>query len=270
MIAGKVEAIKKDVNSYVKEDDIIITVPNDVPASKFQQAKEAFELAQTTYERMQKLYEKGAISKQDLDQTETQYRVSESDFNAVSKTINVEAPISGKIGVMYAEVGNEVSPGTKLFKIVDDSRYKVRINVPENMIMQVEKGQKATASWNNIELEGRVDKVSSSLDNESNSFLVDLVFKNAGQNIKTGVTAEVRLSTYDNHAVVINEQYIIKTLDGSYVYLAKDSKAVKTEITLGSEFSGRYEVINGIDENDVLITEGSKLVQPNALVKIIR
>jgi RND family efflux transporter MFP subunit len=171
---------------------------------------------------------------------------------------------------MYAELGTAINPGTKLFKVIDDSRYKVRINVPENLISQVKQGQKAKAVWNQIELEGRVDKVSTSLDEDTNSFLVDLIFKNAGQNIKTGVTADIRLSTYNNQAVVINEQYILKTNDSAYVYIAENDKAIKREIILGSNFSGMYEVISGINENEVLITEGTKLLEPNALVKIIR
>ena len=49
-----------------------------------------------------------------------------------------------------------------------------------------------------------------------------------------------------------------------------NNKDVKKEVVLGASFSGTYEIINGIYENDNLITEGSKLVEPNALVKIIR
>ncbi len=270
MIAGKIESIQKDVNDYVKEDDVILTVPNDVPASQYNQVKESYELAQKTFERMHSLFEKGAISKQDLDQTETQFQVSKSNYESVSKTLNVEAPISGKIGVMYAELGTEVAPGTKLFKIVDDSRLRIRINVPEQQIIHINENQKATAIWNNIELDGKVEKVSSSLDEDSNSFLVDLIFKNPGNNIKTGVTAEVRLKTYTNNSFVVNEQYLLKESDSAYLYLNENSKAVKTKVILGNSFKGQFEILSGISENDLLITEGSKMVENDMLIKVIR
>src|SRR5690554_4216068 len=94
-IAGRVESIVKNVNDKVKADEVVITVPADVPASQFYQAKEAHDLAESTYRRMLNLFDSGAISQQDLDQVKVQYEVAKSNFDSISKILNVEAPIDG-------------------------------------------------------------------------------------------------------------------------------------------------------------------------------
>ncbi|OQY39947.1 MAG: hypothetical protein B6226_00780 [Candidatus Cloacimonetes bacterium 4572_65] len=270
MIEGKVEKILYDVNDVVTEDQVVITVPTDVPASKYNQVKEGFELSEITYERMVNLYEEGAISKQDLDQAKTSYEVSKSDFDSMTKIVNIESPINGKIGIMYAEVGQEIHQGQPLFKVINTKKYKSRISVPENKISKIEVGQKATAIWNDIVLTGKVSKVSQSLDEITSSFIVDIVFNNNGQNIKTGVSAEIRLDIYDSETIIVDSKYIIDSKDKKYVYVAEDNRAILKEITLGRSFNGANEIKSGISEVDLLITEGSKYVENESLIKIIR
>ncbi len=49
-------------------------------------------MIEATYARMQNLYAKGGISKQDLEGVETQYKVAEANLDAVMQMLKVRAP----------------------------------------------------------------------------------------------------------------------------------------------------------------------------------
>lgn len=269
-IAGRVESIVKDVNDKVKADEVVITVPTDVPASQFYQAKEAHDLAESTYRRMLNLLDSGAISQQDLDQVKVQYEVAKSNFDSISKILNVEAPINGIISIMYAEVGDVINPGEKLFQVVDTSCYRARIYVPESQIRDIKRGQKATATWNDITLNGKVDKVSAAIDVDTNGFIVDILFSNRHEDIKIGVTADIKIEVYTTNSIAIGSQYVISENGKSYVFVQNGDKAEKREIQIAKSLNGKVEIASGVTEDDILITQGSQFVSDNSLIKIIK
>lgn len=269
-IAGRVESIVKDVNDKVKADEVVITVPADVPASQFYQAKEAHDFAESTYRRMLNLLDSGAISQQDLDQVKVQYEVAKSNFDSISKILNVEAPINGIISIMYAEVGDVINPGEKLFQVVDTSCYRARIYVPESQIRDIKRGQKATATWNDITLNGKVDKVSAAIDVDTNGFIVDILFSNRHEDIKIGVTADIKIEVYTTNSIAIGTQYVVSDNSKDYVYVLNGDKAERREIQIARSLNGKVEIASGVNEGDILITQGSQFVSDNSLIKIIK
>lgn len=269
-IAGRIESIVKDVNDKVKADDVIITVPTNVPASQFAQAKEAHDLAENTYNRMLNLLESGAISQQDLDQVKVQYEVAKSNFESISKILNVESPISGIVSIMYAEVGEVITPGQKLFQVVDTSCYRARIYVPESQIRNIKKGQKATAKWSDITLNGKVDKVSSAIDLETNAFIVDILFSNKHEDVKIGVTADIKIEVYTTNSIAIESQYVVSDNGKNYVFVQNGDKAQRKEVQITRSLNGKVEIASGVNEGDILITQGAHYVADNSLIKIIK
>jgi RND family efflux transporter MFP subunit len=269
-IAGRIETIVKDVNSRVKEDDVVINVPTDVPASQFSQAQDAFKLAENTYNRMLNLFKTGAISQQDLDQVEVQYKVAKSNFESINKILNIESPINGVISIMYAQVGEIITPGQILFQVIDDSCYKTRVYVPESQIKDVKKGQKVTATWNNVVLTGKVAKVSTAIDDATNAFIVDILYPNNKQDIKIGVTADIKIEVYNTNAIAVESQYVLTDGDQNYVYVQNGDKAQKRIVKIARRLNGKLEVASGLNAGDILISEGTNYLSDNSLIKIVK
>lgn len=269
-IAGRVETIVKDVNDNVRVNQVVIKVPTDVPASQFSQAQEASALAENTYNRMLSLFESGAISQQELDQVQVQYKVAKSNFQSINKILNIESPINGVIGIMYAEVGNVISPGDQLFQVIDNSYYKTRIYVPESQIKEIQKGQKVTATWNDIVLTGKVSKVSSAIDNNTNAFIVDVLYPNTKQAIKIGVTADIKIEVYNTEGIAVESQYVLTDGKESFVYVQNGDKAQKRVVTINKRLNGKLEIASGLNEGDILIAQGANYLSDNSLIKIVK
>ena len=269
-IAGRIETIVKDVNSRVKEDEVVINVPTDVPASQFSQAKDAYELAENTYNRMLNLFKTGAISQQDLDQVEVQYKVAKSNFESINQILNIESPINGVISIMYAQVGEMINPGQKLFQVIDDCCYKTRIYVPEGQIKDIKKGQPVTATWNNIVLTGKVSKVSAAIDDATNAFIVDILYPNQKQDIKIGVTADIKIKVYNSNAIAVESQYVLTDGNQNYVFVKNGDKAQKRIVEIARRLNGKLEIASGLNDGDILIAQGTNYLSDNSLIKIVK
>ncbi|MDD3236369.1 MAG: efflux RND transporter periplasmic adaptor subunit, partial [Candidatus Cloacimonetes bacterium] len=124
MVSDIITKINAKVGDKVSKGQIIISFPANTPAAQFEQASSAFNSINTVYERMKRLNDQGAISRQDLDNVQTQYNVSKANLESSEQMINVRAPISGIITAMMVNPSEKVYPGKELFTVVSTGGYK--------------------------------------------------------------------------------------------------------------------------------------------------
>src|SRR5690606_1785310 len=77
--------INANVGDFVKEGQTIMQFPSSSPIMQFEQAKAALDNAEITFKRMKELLEAGEISKQMLDNAETQYKVSKRNYEQLNQ-----------------------------------------------------------------------------------------------------------------------------------------------------------------------------------------
>lgn len=271
MVADVVTKINVKVGDYVKQDQVIMSFPMDTPAAQFQQASSAFLNTKTTFERMQRLFAQGAISRQDMDNIETAYNVAQAQYNTSQNMINVKAPLSGYITNLFANVGDKVNPGDNLFMVSNTSKYKAVIWVPDSEIQKIKKGQKVEAKWNDEILTGNVSSVAMAMDQSRKAFRAEIVFNTKTKYMASGVTVEISIVTRSiPNAIVLDRSSIIETDKSYYVWTVENNKAVKTEIQIGNNNGIRFEIKSGLNPGDVIITEGLTMVYEGSLVKVIQ
>jgi RND family efflux transporter MFP subunit len=244
-------------------------LPEDAPEAQYQQAKSAYELASSTYERMKNLFDQGGISKQDLDSAETQYIVSKANWDAVQQMLKIRAPISGFVTALNVRETDGVKGEDVLAIISETSQLKAKIWVTENEIGQIKPGQLAEARWNDIILEGRVSEVAMAMDIDHNAFAVDLTFNNESNLCKSGVVSDINVITYQNpSAFKISRKTVKKENDDHFIYIVRSDKAVKTAVEIGHQKED-FEILAGISPGDSVIVEGLNLISDGAKVKVI-
>jgi len=219
---------------------------------------------------MQRLFAQGAISQQDLDNVETQYKVSKANLETSDKMINVRAPISGIITAIYVNPSEKVYPGKDLFTIASTNGYKATIMVPDTEINKIKKGTKATATWLETTISGRVTEIPLAMDNATKAFKVEVSFPGINKKINYGVTAEISIEVFSKPNVIVVERHQIVSENGTkYVWLNQDGKAVKREITTGLDNTLAFEIISGLNPGDLLITEGINMLTEGAKLRVI-
>lgn len=271
LIADEVEKVYVKVGDYIDKDQVLLTFPTDNPATRYYQAKVAFENAKRAYERMQNLYKDGGISHQELDNASAAFEVSKADWEAVQKTIEVKAPISGFITKVDVRETDNVQRDDELFTISRTDRMKAVAWISEKEISDIKKGLPAYVALAGQKIEGKVVQVDLAMDKEKRAFQAVLELANPNKTLKPGTTVEINIVTYSRpETIVVERKDIFQDGGTSFVYVLDQGTAQKRSIKTGRRQDLDVEVTEGLNPGDKLIIEGQLLLEQGAKVKVIQ
>ena len=103
------------------------------------------------------------------------------------------------------------------------------------------------------------------------SFNADIVFDNDQQLVKAGVTADIIIEgDSDAESVTIERKNIVKKGNDYYAYVLENNVAKEKKVKMGKSSGLFTEVVEGLNENDLLIVEGQMFLENNVKVKVIK
>jgi len=270
MVSDVITSINHKVGDVVNKGDVIITFPTDTPSAQYEQARSAYQSIEAVHERMQRLYEQRAISLQDYENVRTQYQVAKANLESSEQLIKVQAPISGVITNIMVNVSQRVFPGQELFTVTASSGYRATLMIPETEISKVKRGSRVTATWDDKSLPGRVSTIAMAMDPGTKAFRVEAEFDGKNAKIPYGVTADIAVEVSRKPNVfVVQRQHLVRENGDFYVWKAEADKATRVPIEVGLTTQLEYEVLTGISEGDMIITEGIKSLTEGAKIRII-
>jgi membrane fusion protein (multidrug efflux system) len=261
MIADEVERVLVNVGDYVEKEQVLLTFPTDTPATRYYQAKVAFENARNAHERMQNLYRDGGISRQELDNATAAFEVAQADWEAVQKTVEVKAPINGYITKVDVRETDNVRRDDALFTISQTGRMKAVVWISDKEISDIRKGMPAYVAWNGERTEGQVVQVDLAMDPDKRAFQGVIEVANPGSALKPGTTVEVKIVSYTNpQAIVVQRQDLLQEGNSSFVYVLNQGTAEKRPVKLGRYYDLDVEILEGLKPGEELIVEGQLLL----------
>ncbi len=270
MVSDVITSINAKVGDRVSKGDIIVKFPINTPAAQYEQASSAFNSITAVYNRMQRLYDQGAISLQDFENVQTQYKVAKANLSSSEQMVNVRAPISGVITNIMVNPSEKTHPGQDLFTVASTGGYKAIIMVPDTEISKVRKGSKVTAKWMDKTITGKISSISMAMDQAAKAFRVEASFPGLKKDISFGITAEIDIEVMAKPKVVVVERQHMVLENGDYfVWVNQGDVAIKRPIQVGLDNSLEYEVVEGLNPGDVLITEGINMLTENAKLRVI-
>jgi len=270
MVSDVIIAINAKVGDRVNKGDIIVKFPINTPAAQYEQASSAFNSITAVYNRMQRLYEQGAISLQDFENVQTQYKVSQANLSSSEQMINVRAPISGVITNIMVNPSEKTHPGQDLFTVASTGGYKAIIMVPDMEISKVRKGSRVTAKWMDKTINGKISSIAMAMDQAAKAFRVEASFSGLNREISFGVTAEINIEVLSKPKVVVVErQHMVSENGGYFVWVNQGDIAIKRTVKVGLDNSLEFEIVEGLAPGDILITEGINMLTENAKLRVI-
>ncbi len=247
-----------------------MTFPIDNPKAQYYQAKVAYENAKSSFDRMASYFETGGLSKQQYDNAKAQFETAEANWDATRQSVMVKAPISGIVTKLNVRESDNVLKEEELFTVAQTNKLKTHLWVAEKDISFFKVGQSASAVWNDITLNGKIIQVDMSINTQRQAFGVVVEFDNPERLSLLGITARVKVNVIEkNQILVLQRKNIMNDNMGSYVFLAKDSSAVKKYINLGQASDIQVEIIDGIQAGDVLITEGQLHLDDGTKIRLV-
>ena len=172
--------------------------------------------------------------------------------------LTVRAPVSGQLTALAAEIGESKGSGTRLGKIDILDGFKVEAAIDEHYIARVDRGQRGQLDHDGRPLGLVIRKVYPEV--EEGRFEVDLVFEgDAPEGIRRGQTLQIRLELGDlEEATQVARGGFYQATGGHWAYVLEPSgdRAVRRDIRLGRQNPKVYEVLEGLQPGERVITSG--------------
>ncbi|MDD7276473.1 MAG: HlyD family efflux transporter periplasmic adaptor subunit [Bacteroidales bacterium] len=170
----------------------------------------------------------------------------------------VKAPIDGELGLLDVVLGQSIAAGTKIGQINSVGVYKVEAQIDEHYIDRVIAGLEATFERQGETYSTVIRKVYPEV--RDGKFKAD--FKFGGEqpdNIRAGQTYYLNLQLgQPEEAVIIPRGTFYQKTGGKWIYVVnkEGTKAVKREIRIGRQNPQYYEVLEGLEPGEKVITSG--------------
>ncbi|ASV30539.1 efflux RND transporter periplasmic adaptor subunit [Maribacter cobaltidurans] len=230
-------------------------------------SQEEYQLSKENYELSKKQYEIVKVqTENDNELREKSLPVLEADLNRMQKTLgmvyqrldhlNVRAPADGQLGFLDAEIGQNISQGQRIGQINVLTDYKIEADIDEHYIDRVKRDLSAVLERNGNEFPLKVRKVYPEVRN--GRFRVDLIFtENKPETIRAGQSYNIRLQLGESSdALLVPKGSFFQSTGGQWIFVVgpDGEEALKRPIRIGKQNSRYYEVLEGLDAGEKVIT----------------
>ncbi|SNU04796.1 HlyD family secretion protein [Prevotellaceae bacterium MN60] len=248
---------------------------------------------QRTYEQNKRLYQEKLISKEDFLKSQEDYQLSAKKRSLVTKRLKqdsiyrtvqmdqmednlqnmrnnvvmvrqrkdkleIRSAIDGELGLLEVELGQSIAAGQKIGQLNDLSDYKVQAEIDEHYIDRVRQGLVGTFTRGDKQYQLQVRKVYPEV--RSGKFRCDFIFKGERpENIRSGQTYYIDLELgQPEQAIMIPRGTFFQTTGGQWIFVLDKSgkKAYRRNIRVGRQNPQYYEVLEGLEPGERVVTSG--------------
>jgi len=279
-IPGQLLEVMVVEGQKVEKDQVLARIDDGGLVAQLAQAKSQLLLAETVFNRQERLWSQNIGSEIQFLQAKTQFESAEKAVDALSlqaeKSV-VRAPFDGTVDQIFKEPGTIVAPGmgSELFRVVNIDEVYVEVDVPETHITSISEGSKVRVNLSAIgeEIDARISRVSKVINPSNRSFSVEVPLENKSGFIRPNLMASVAINDYSNKsAIMIPQSVVSENAEGKQYCFALEKSAEgyvakRLIIETGKTSEDFIEVLEGVENGALLITEGAKKVSDNQPVK---
>ena len=233
-----------------------------IAREEYLKAKEDYELAIKKYDLIRERSRQDSLYRgTQVDRMEESLENMLLNMHMIRKrkdNLIVKAPIDGELGLLDVVLGQSIASGTKIGQINSVGTYKVEAQIDEHYIDRVIAGLEATFERQGETFSTVIRKVYPEV--RDGKFKADFKFDGEQpDNIRAGQTYYLNLQLgQPEEAVIIPRGTFYQKTGGKWIYVvSKDgNKAVRREIRIGRQNPQYYEVLEGLEPGEKVITSG--------------
>jgi len=265
-------------------------------------ARVTFELADKNLQRAEKLIESGDVSRSFYDeqrarrdQLREQYEAAlaqarqnyagvavartnvsnaEAQLALVRKSLSysvIFSPIDGFVAERVADLGEYVSPQQKVVTIVKTNPLRMRIDIPEQAIPEIQVGQSVsitTSAWPDRQFNGRIARIAPNVSATSRTLTVEAEVENGSGALKPGQFATVRIMQDRPAPVVfVPARAVVSEAGVSRVFVIKEGHAEQRVVQTGQTESDLIQVKSGVSNGEQVATSNLEKLADGMTVK---
>ena len=298
---GKVQSIPVKIGQEVRRGELLVQLDTDMAQLQAQQAAAAVKLgelgfvtATREFGRAASLHEKGSLPDQAFEQARAGMEMAEQQLVQAQAAQGLAreqiqgsrlvAPFDGVVTYLTVEENEYFNPMTispmagpaGLAGLVDASAIKIDLQVADSDIGTLRQGMTALVFVDALGdrvpeggLRGSVESVGIAADAASRTFPVRVVADNPDYAVLAGTHARVRLVLESRPAALyVPEQAVRGAEGGYYVMVLEGERASKVEVAIGLTGDEGIEITDGLQDGQLVVTEGNFGLADGSLVEV--
>ena len=276
--SGKIATLNIDLGTSVRKGQVI----GHIDVVETQQKLEAVELSinklSADYARKKVLVAGDATNanavsdaKYDLDSK----KLEAAQLRTQIRHANIIAPTNGIVVERQKIAGEYVNTGTTIATITNTQSLKAEVNIPENQLSHIKKGQNTTITsdaYPEKTFSGIVDFISPKGDENHNYIVRINIANNSSVQLKSGIYINVEFSGMSTHQklLMIQKNALAEGVKNPLVYVFKNGAVEERKLTVGLESGDYIEVKNGLSSGELIVTSGQINLSNGTKAEIIK
>ena len=273
---GTLESLSVREGAKVSKGQALGKISSQTIESAFAAAQAQLDQAQYALKRVKAVYESGAVAEVEYIGIKAKVEEAKAAHAAAKDACDrctLRAPFTGVVDKVWPVQGTELTLAQPILSVIDMSSMEIRFSIPENEYHLYQEGTPATVEIPalNKTFQGKISSKGLVASSLSRSYDCAVTLSgSASGGLMPGMVCKVRLrGGQAGSGAVIPASAVMTDTKGRYVWTATNNVVDKKYVTIGG-FSGNGVVVEGLDQNDLVIVEGARKVSTGMTVKTIQ
>lgn len=290
-VSGRIIERNVELGSHVHAGEVLAKIDPTQQKADVKVAKAGLEAAEaqlrqatSALDRQKKLFTKKITTKADYDQAEEELRTAEGTLDAARAVLasakdalsftKLKADADGIITTRDAEVGQVPQAAQTVFTLAHDGKRDAVFNVFESLFLKNKPDANIEVSLlsdPSVKVSASVREVSPTIDASTGTIRVKVDLGERGDIMPLGAIVSGRFS-YKSKQVIILPWSAMASIDGKPAVWLIDpqSKKVSLQPVQVSDYeTGQFTVTDGLNDGDLVVSEGGKLIRTGQLVSVL-
>jgi len=233
---------------------------NHISREEYDRSSEAYRASLAKLELVKENYRNDSLYRTiQISSLESSVNSMEKSMGIIRKrleNLNFRAPVDGELATLTPEIGQVINYGERVGTINILDSYKLRVEIDEHYIARIQTGLTGECDFANQSYPARIVKVYPEVQN--GRFAVDMEFTDSVPGkIRIGQQSRIRLQLGESReGLLLSKGGFYNKTGGQWVFVVDPSGefAVKRDISIGRQNPRYYEVLDGLEAGEKVIT----------------
>jgi RND family efflux transporter MFP subunit len=278
-ISGAITGIKVAEGQNVSKGQTLIVLDVSILRQQEAELKTRLDLAQITYEKQKKLWDKQIGSEMQFLQAKNNYEALKNNLAALQAQIAkgiITAPFAGIVDEIFPKVGEVAMPGMGLIRLVNVTNMYVEADISEDYLSKIKEGDKVVLSIPsmNIEKHSTIKRMGQFINPNNRTFKIRVEVANQDQLLKPNMVTLININDFRADSAIVLPSSMV--LDGAqntrYVYVLPGNSSIenaeKRVIDVGMIYNNMAYIKSGLNAGERVISKGARSIKNGDKVEV--
>ncbi len=276
-VGGSLSHIATQSGHQVKQGDLIAELDDQADEALLNALQAAYQLAQSTYQRMLDVRQYGAVSDQDVDETHAKMLSAQSGLQHQQILIaqkKLKAPFDGVLGSFEYSNGAYLSAGSPLVELVQEAPLLVEYSLPASTRPALEIGQTVnveSSAYPNKIFQGILSFVSPDVTQSTGTLLLQAKIPNEDYLLLPGMFVSIhQIINPNRELLMVPDIALLTDIHGEYVFKLHQSQVEQVPVKVGQIWKDLAEIKSGLAPGDLVVIAGQQTLNSGDTIHLIK